>query len=88
MYRYNKLIYCYCGNVTFKNNANSQTLVTGLPKAQIQAVTVATGLDGTSSGYLLSSGCGFWIDTAGTTLRGHVTQKDMNHWISLYYFCQ
>ena len=88
VYKYNKLIYCYCGNIAFKNNGDSQTIVNGLPKALIQAVTLPTGVTGSASGYLVSSGAGFWIDTAGTTLRGHITQKDYNHWISLWYFAQ
>lgn len=72
-------------NITFKNAGNAQTLLTGLPKAVCQV----NGIWGGSSAQTTASlvGDGFWIDTQGTNINGHigVGHQASGHWITIIY---
>lgn len=87
--KYGKHVQVYLGNVIFKTQGNTKSILTGLPRAIEQMGCVPTGLDAAKTAELFAAGTCAWLGSNSTTLNAHIgATYTYNHWFYLTYLCQ
>lgn len=72
--------------VVFKAAGDNQTIVTGLPVAQVMISNVFVGANGSESRLIVAQADCAWISAANTVIQSHIgTTYNKQHWASFVY---